>query len=213
MHDYTINSKNRKFKKRVLSWIERLNFGAGKLPLSGKIILILDCILLSSVFFPWLHFSYVDESHDVFSAFSVYTGFSGYWIVLSVILIPFFLLSHEKKEKIRWFIPFRLSDAQAIVFIASMILVTSIHQLFISLAFARSAQIDIGAGFLLAVSSVMSIIFTSHYFSRQMKIQGVELQYLDHHDVSDIDDYRQILEQGSRSKQTTEKEKNMTLPI
>lgn len=212
MHDYTINSKNRKFKKRVLSWIERLNFWAGKLPISGKIILLLDVILLLSVFFPWLHFSYVDESRDVFSAFSVYTGFIGYGMVLWVILIPFFLLSHEKKEKIRAFVPFRLSDAQAIVFIASMILTASIHQLFLSLAFARSAQIEIGSGFLLAISSVLSIIFTSLYFSRNIKTQWVELRYLDHHDLSDIEEYREILDHHAPAKQKTDKE-NMTLPI
>lgn len=61
------------------------------------------------------------------SSFSSYSLYIGYSIMLAVILIPFFLLSHTKKERIRSMIPFRLSDTQVIVFIASVLLTTLIN--------------------------------------------------------------------------------------
>jgi hypothetical protein len=69
----------------------------------------------------------------------------GYGILLSVVCIPFFLLSHAKKERIRAYIPFRLSDAQAIVFIVSMLFTACIHLYLIALAFAKTAEVQIGS--------------------------------------------------------------------
>lgn len=62
--------------------------------------------------------------HSSFSSYSLYVG---YGILLAVILIPFFLLSHIKKERIRSMIPFRLSDTQVIVFISSILLTTFVN--------------------------------------------------------------------------------------
>jgi hypothetical protein len=58
--DYIANSKNRKFKKQILVFLDRINFGAGRLPISGRLILILTGALALSLFFPWLHFQYSD---------------------------------------------------------------------------------------------------------------------------------------------------------
>ena len=79
-------------------------------------------ILGASLFFPWFEFEYINKEQEVFSAFSYYTGYIGYGIIIALILIPFFLLSHAKKERIRSLVPFRLSDTQVVVFISSMIL-------------------------------------------------------------------------------------------
>lgn len=140
MVNYIANSKNRKFKKQILTFLERLNFGAGKLPLSGRVILLMDAILVVSLFFPWIHFEYLDAKTAAFGAFSFYTGHIGYGIVVSAIGIPFFLLSHIKKERIRAHIPFRLSDTQAVVFIASMLLTSLLHMVFTSEVFHQFAQ-------------------------------------------------------------------------
>ena len=140
MVDYIANSKNRKFKKQVLAFFERLNFGAGKLPVSGRIILFMNIILFFSLFFPWISFEYLGSEKASYSAFSFYMGYVGYGIIVSVLLIPFFLLSHQKKEHIRSIVPFRLSDTQAVVFIASMLLTALMHTIFLSPVFAQFSQ-------------------------------------------------------------------------
>jgi hypothetical protein len=66
MVDYIANSKNRKFKKQILTFFERLNFGAGKLPLSGRVILMMTGLLLVSLFFPWFKFTYLSSPATTF---------------------------------------------------------------------------------------------------------------------------------------------------
>ncbi|MFZ2255796.1 MAG: hypothetical protein WAW59_07975 [Patescibacteria group bacterium] len=59
-------------------------------------------------------------------------------------MIPFFLLSHTKKEKIRAHVPFRLSDTQVIVFVSSMILAVLLHLLLMVPIFAQFASTQVG---------------------------------------------------------------------
>lgn len=73
--DYIANSKNRKFKKQILVFFDRINFGTGKLPLSGRFVLILVSILALSLFFPWLEFEYFNKEVEYYSAFSYYVGY------------------------------------------------------------------------------------------------------------------------------------------
>ena len=131
MHDYITNSKNRKLKTKILLFLSRINIGASKLPLSGRCIILMEAVLLVSLFFPWLHLVYLGTSEPVsYSAFSHFSLYIGYLILATSAIIPFFLLSHTKKERIRAMLPFRLSDTQAIVFIM-MILCVSLIQLMI----------------------------------------------------------------------------------
>jgi hypothetical protein len=212
MSNYTINSKNRKFKKQILSFFERINFGAGKLPFSWRIILFMLWILSISLFLPWLHFKYIEWSEELYFAFSSYTGYMGYGILLSDLLIPFFLLSHGKKERIRAYVPFRLSDAQAIVFVTSMIFTACIHLYFIAFAFVKTADVQLGSWFLIALSSLVGLIFATFFFSKNTKEQAIEMHYLDHHDVFEMDEYKKILSPVGNLQQN-KGDSNMSLPI
>lgn len=213
MVNYIANSKNRKFKKQILSFFERLNFWAGKLPISWRVILAMNFLLFFSLFFPWIQFEYLSSQPASFTAFSYYTGYVGYGVVMSLFFIPFFLLSHTKKERIRAHIPFRLSDTQAIVFVASLLVTSQFHILFMSQVFKQFAQsVVIGRGFLIATSSSICIIIAAFFLSKSTKEQSREIRYLDHNEVDSLSEYRSILE-WSASKSEKKEDSNMTLPI
>ena len=55
MSDYITNSKNRKLKTKFLLFLSRINIWAGKLPLSWRLILLMEGVLWVSLFFPWFH--------------------------------------------------------------------------------------------------------------------------------------------------------------
>lgn len=210
--DYIANSKNRKFKKQIHVFLDRVNFWAEKLPISGRLILLLTLILGVSLFFPWFRFEYFSKDIETYSAFSYFTGYIGYAVVLAILLIPFFLLSHTKKEKIRSIIPFRLSDTQVVVFISSMILVGLLHLLFMVRVFTQFATPQVGVGTLLAISSSSCIIIAAFFLSRKTKEDSIELRHLDHHRDTEIsDEYAAIL--GKKPKKETSEDGNMVLPI
>lgn len=213
MVNYIANSKNRKFKKQILTFFERLNFWAGKLPISGRVILMMNTILLLSLFFPWLHFEYRSAESASFSAFSFYTGYIGYGVLVSILSIPFFLLSHTKKERIRASIPFRLSDTQAIVFIAALLVTALFHTLFMSQVFWQFTQaVQLWRGFLIATSSSICIIIAAFFLSKSTKEHVRELRYLDHSEIESLSEYKTIIE-WSTPKGEKKDEWNMTLPI
>lgn len=209
--DYIANSKNRKFKKQILVFLDRINFGTAKLPISGRLILLLTLILWVSLFFPWFQFEYFNKETESYSAFSYFTGYIWYGIVLAVSVIPFFLLSHTKKEKIRAHIPFRLSDTQVVVFIASMVLVGLIHLLSMVRVFTQFATPEVGTGALLAFSSISCIIVSAFFLSRKNKEDSIELRHLDHREVEMTDEYATILWKKQKKEDT--EEGNMVLPI
>ncbi len=108
----------------------------------------------------------------------------------------FFLLSHEKKEHLRGYVPFRLSDAQAIVFIAGMLAVACIHSIITSFAYARIASQEVtpSIGLEIASGSVFLILFISYFFSQSEKMRAVTMSYLDKKEQSHLDEYAGILE-------------------
>ena len=162
--------------------------------------------------FPWFHFRYSDGHISSIFAFSSYVGYVGYGILLSVIGIPFFLLSHAKKERIRAHVPFRLSDTQAVVFIDSLILASLLHLFMISGIFYQFVlELEIGSGFLMALSTTLCILASAFFLSKSTKEQSIEMRYLDHQEVDSMADYRSILSQ-SKEKQKDD-DKNMSLPI
>ncbi len=210
MTNYIANSKNRKLKKQILLFLERLNFGAGKLPFSGRVILFMNIILFLSIFFPWFHFSHRNNQLDKIYAFSEYTGYIGYGLLLVIIAVPFFLISHEKKERIRAHIPFRLSDTQAVVFVTSLLLTSLIHLLLISRTFHQFVlDIDIGSGFIMAITSCIMIIASAFFLSKNSKEEGMDIRYFHHKEKDHFEEYRDIL----RGPSDKDDDSNMTLPI
>jgi hypothetical protein len=209
--DYIANSKNRKFKKQILVFFDRIHFGTGTLPFSGKIILVLTGILLISLFFPWLEFQYINNEVESYSAFSHYVGYIGYGVIIAMIAIPFFLLSHTKKERIRSLVPFRLSDTQLIVFITSIIFTNLFHLLLMMRVFSQFAIPKISTGLILALTGSFCILITAFFLSKKSKEESIEIRHLNHQETILNDEYAQIL--GKKKwKWDTEKE-NMVLPI
>lgn len=141
-------------------------------------------------------------------------GFIGYGILLSLIIIPFFLLSHTKKEQIRAHIPFRLSDTQAVVFVASMILTALMILMLISGIYNQIALggVILKNGFFIAITSTLLIIIAGFFLSRYTKVTNTEMYYLDHHIDDTLQEYRDILTQKSENKEE-DKKRNMSLPI
>jgi hypothetical protein len=212
MTDYIANSKNRKLKKRIMLFLSRLDFGREKLPFAGKMILFLDGILFLSLFFSWFHFTYIDNSVTSFSAFSVYTGYIWYALFFAILAIPFFLLSHTKKEMIRAYIPFRLSDTQAIVFIVSMILTGLLHLMFMSRTFHQfTIDIRVWNGFILSLTTSICILVSAYFLSRQSKQWSVEVRYIDHTTTDSYGEYGEILKKPWDSNDLHDS--NMKLPI
>jgi ACR3 family arsenite efflux pump ArsB len=89
--------------------------------------------------------------------------------------------------------PFRLSDTQVVVFIASMVLVGLIHLLSMVRVFTQFAAPEVGTGALLAFSSVSCIIVSAFFLSRKNKEDSIELRHLDHREVEMTDEYATIL--------------------
>ena len=213
--DYIRNSKNRKLKTQILSFFARISFGTYRLWLPGKSLILCSALLTLSLFFPWLSFQPLGGARISYSAFSLYLGGIGYGIIVSVLLIGFFLLSHTKKEYLRGYVPFRLSDAQAIVFVAAMLMVSCVHALITSFAYARIASQEVvpGRGIEIATASILLLLFVSYFFSQSEKTKAVTMSYLDKKDVSHLEEYADILEPKNQEARDKTKEKNMTLPI
>lgn len=212
--DYIRNSKNRKLKTQILQFFSRITFWSYRLGTSWKGILFCNLGLLVSLFFPWMRLVYMDGSTHNISAFSSFTGFLGYGIIVWVILIWFFLLSHSKKEHLRAYVPFRLSDAQAIVFINSIMLTALIHFLLQSLIFqnfATQIYVLFGCKFFLTLSILLIVL--SYFFSKSEKETFSTMSYLDKKDGNQFDEYKDIIEGDIPQKSGRVSDKNMTLPI
>jgi hypothetical protein len=130
-------------------------------------------------------------------------------------LISFFLLSHEKKEHLRSYVPFRLSDAQAIVFIGAMLMTGCIHGIVTSFAYARLSSQDVmsGTGLEMAFGAVLLLLIVSYFFSQSEKQKTVTMSYLDKKETSYLDEYSDILDSSEHDSSEKVKDKNMTLPI
>ena len=212
--DYIRNSKNRKLKTQILSFFSRISFGTHRLGFAGKGIFSCMVLLLLSLFFPWMTLSgTIDTTPIRYSAFSLYTWGIGYGIVLAVALMAFFLFSHAKKETLRAYVPFRLSDAQAIVFLAAMIITATLHFTVISLAYADIAANTVTAGFWLkiALSSSVLLLVAAFFFSQNEKARAVTMSYLAKNQDSSLSWYEDILSPNQNGKK--DEKNNMTLPI
>jgi hypothetical protein len=128
--------------------------------------------------------------------------------------MAFFLLSHEKKERLRAYVPFRLSDAQAIVFVGAILATAIISFTVASFAYTRiSSQAVIpGIGLKLALTAVGLLFFAAYFFSQSEKSRAVRMSYLDKKEHTPLDEYRDILDTDHGNLGKT-KEKNMSLPI
>ena len=83
---------------------------------------------------------YLDGSIRDLYAFSQFSLYIGYLTLFVLALVPFCLLSHTKKERLRALLPFRLSDTQAIIFAFTILLVSMMNLMVINSIF-YTAQI------------------------------------------------------------------------
>ncbi len=213
--EYIRNSKNRKLKTKILNFVTRVSFSGKRLDLAGRSIMFCNILLISSLFFPWIHMTFLDGTGQGFSAFSLYAWGIGYGILLGCISMCFFLFSHEKKERIRAYVPFHLSDTQAIVFIDTLILVASVQLIFISMTYRQIALgwVHLGLGFDLALTAIFLILFASFFYSQSEKKSSLTMSYLDKKEGQHLGEYRDILDGKYTSKRPSDRDKNMTLPF
>lgn len=150
---------------------------------------------------------------DTYTAFSLYVGGIGYGMLFAIVGILFFLLSHEKKEYLRGYVPFRLSDAQAIVFIDSMLIISLVHTFLSFFAYTKMStqKVDVGVGMEIALTACMILLIAAYFFSKGEKSRAVTMSYLDKKEDDDdvLGEYRDILAEKKKNPD----EKNMTLPI
>lgn len=212
MEHYSANAKNRKLKKQILNFLSRIGFAGGKLPTSGKLILMFAIILAISLLLPWVQITSGTGEITTHSAFSRYMGFIWYGIIISLIVIFFFLLSHTKKEHIRAYVPFRLSDTQAVVFVSSMLLVCLVQLMILSPTYQILGSISLQKWFILALSSILMMILCGFYLSRTMKAENTESYYLNRDFSEELWEYKNIIHPDSHQKNERKKE-NMSLPI
>lgn len=211
MSDYITNSKNRKLKTKILLFLSRINIWAGKLPLSWRVIILMECILFCSLFFPWINLATLDSSMHHYYAFSQYSLYIGYGVLLVIIIIPFFLLSHTKKEHIRSIVPFRLSDTQAIVFVMSILLTTLIDLIIVNNLYSTQIAANgstLTVWFKIALASTLCMLGSAYFLSRFTKTANTEIYFLDHQTDEELFEYDNILKWGNEKKK-----KNMSLPI
>ena len=144
------------------------------------------------------------------SAFSGFALYVGYLILMAIALVPFFLLSHTKKERIRAKLPFRLSDTQAIVFVMTVLLITLMNLIVINSVYGTQIAVAsvLGAGFKMAFSSIVFILVATYFLSRSNKVSNTDIYYLDHQTDDELSKYKNILGQDDENKK-----KNMSLPI
>lgn len=213
--DYIRNSKNRKLKTQILSFFARINFGTYRLGLPGKILIFANILLIVSLFFPWLHFESGWVIVHRYWAFSLYLGWIWYAIILVASVTSFFLLSHQKKEHLRGYVPFRLSDAQAIVFLSAMLLVGCTHVIITLFAYTRMSSQEVlpGFGLELAFGSVMIILVFAYFFSQSEKSRAITMSYLDKKEPSYLDEYSDLLDSTKKGNSLWDEDQNMTLPI
>ena len=212
--DYIRNSKNRKLKTQILQFFSRISFSTHRLGLAGKGITFCMFLLFLSLFFPWMSStSSLGDAVHTYSAFSLYTWGIGYGIILALLLQSFFLLSHSRKENLRAYVPFRLSDAQAIVFIDAMIITATIHFLITSRAYIELTEYTFRAGFglELALFGSLCLLIAAFFFSQSEKERAVKMSYLWKTEESPISGYEDILDPSS--KKDTDEKNNMSLPI
>jgi hypothetical protein len=212
--DYNRNSKNRKLKTEILSFFSRLNFSAYRLGLAGKSIICCSGALLISLFFPWISFhAPMGGAVTYHFAFSLYLGGIGFAIIAALVLVGFFLLSHEKKERFRGYVPFRLSDAQAIVFIATILSTATLSYVMAAFAYKRLSSHDVmpELGIEIALSAEVLLFVGAYFFSQSEKSRAMTMSYFDKVEHDALDEYRDILQPHTPGE--GKKEKNMTLPI
>lgn len=212
MREYNTNIQNRKLKKQVLNFFSRLGFGAWQLPLSGRLILAFEVILTISLFLPWLEIESVSTGIATYSAFSRFLGFIGYGVIASIIIVPFFLISHTKKEQIRAYVPFRLSDTQAVVFVSTMILVALVQLILISPAYRAFWAVEFRIGFHLAGASIASMIICGFFLSKKIKNQNTESYFLDKQTFENLWEYKNVIHPDAH-QENERKKQNMSLPF
>lgn len=119
---YTINSRNRRFKQRLVTTLNRLSFHFFHLSSPKKIIFIGAVFSIVGLFVPW--FSMTDPGTS-YNAFSILAGYIGYTISVGVIILFFLLLSNKNKQAVKSRMGFGFSDNACFACIGIIILLLS----------------------------------------------------------------------------------------
>lgn len=96
--NYTARSKERRSKLLLMKLLNTFQFQGVYLPISSKITLVGNCIVIFSLFQSWI----IDNVQDVsWSSFSSISWNIGYILLLTCLTIFFVILSTNKKQKLK----------------------------------------------------------------------------------------------------------------
>lgn len=205
--DYTANSKNRKLKNKIHSFLARLSFNFLHLSGSSKIIGIGIGLSFFSLFLNW--FSIVDNAVNG-NAFSIHAGYIGYIIILINSVLGFLLLSSVGKEKLKTKANLTFSDhtiiiaAGVMLFLLTLVTFNSIRGFVLFYP-----NIVIGDGIIFQCIGSFFITIGGWLYYREKKQDFLSTMYVENNGACDslFAEYEDILGKTDPDK------KNMTLPL
>ncbi|MDD4151124.1 MAG: hypothetical protein PHR68_00755 [Candidatus Gracilibacteria bacterium] len=141
---YTVSAKNRKFKAKIIKIIKFLKFKGNNSSLHFKFIFVANMLIIFSLFMNW---SYTLNFELQNNAFSILSGYSGYFLLFISIVNLFFIISNNRKEIIKLNLPIRINESYLILSLAIFeILLILVVFFFIRGLFTFSENIVYGNG-------------------------------------------------------------------
>lgn len=112
---YTVSAKNRKFKAKIIKFLRILKFKWNNSSLYFKFIFVANILIIGSLFMNW---SYTLNFELQNTAFSILSGFSGYFLLFISLLNLFLIISNKKKETIKLNLPIKINESYLILSLA-----------------------------------------------------------------------------------------------
>jgi len=165
--DYKERWKKRKYKNILIKTINTLKFKSLNLSFSGKVSLFWSCVLLFSLFQPWITNL---ENGKTWNSFTSLSWNIWFILILLFVLLIFFILSTSNKEKIKLHSNISFKNYYIIIMIAIFIILAWL----ISLSFINWLQfffqdIIYGHGIILCISSWIIILFWGYLNLKENK--------------------------------------------
>ena len=156
----------RKIEKTLLDFKKYIEFKLIQLSLWVKVALVWNTIIFFSLFLSWVESSSPDfklPNGDIWiGPFSLLSWYVWYFILVILAIITFSLLSHQKRQRIKYASLLDISDILACLFGSLIIFLLTLHTFFHIYSFQMFSQYIIyGKGIIFATTG--SIILFAAY--------------------------------------------------
>lgn len=172
-----INKKALRFiQKRILHFQKVVIFKTSHISPGGKIALFGSLICFISLFFPWMEslgsiIPSWDSQINSFNSFSSVLGRTGFFILISLIIVSFSIFSIRKKEKLRYFSLLSVSEYMCTSFGSIFIFLLSLQSFFLSSGLQLfSSNIIYWKGIILSITWAIIIFFWSIVIKKEYRI-------------------------------------------